>query len=273
MDQLLSHSQEIINRAVADYHPYAVVMMFSGGDDSLTAYHVARALGVPLTHFLHGITGTGIPDTTQFARQVGEQSGLCYIEADAGKAFELYVWRKGFFGIGHQAHALAYHILKHQRFRSALSRAIRQGIRGRNILMVNGIRWQESRNRERLDGQPIKVDGSNVWVNIINDWSQVDCINFLDDKERNPVTALLHRSGECMCGTMQSLEQRNEAAFWFPAWGKWLNELEQAVKARHGWGWGEPIPSWFKQAKAGQLFFDGFMPMCQNCAFTAGNGE
>lgn len=264
-------SQEIIEQAMSDYKPYAIVMMFSGGNDSLTAYHVARALDVPLTHFLHGVTGTGIPETTQFARQVGEQSGLCYIEANAGKLYEEHVWRKGFFGRGLQAHTYAYHQLKHKHFRKAISREIRQGQRGRNALLINGIRWQESQKRVRLQGQPITVDDTNrnIWVNIIHDWSVMDCTQFLADHQRNPVTELLHRSGECMCGTMQSQEQRKEAAFWFPHWGQWLDELEQAVKAKWGWGWGEPIPSWFSQAKAGQLFLDGFMPMCQNCQFQA----
>lgn len=262
-------SREIVEQAIADYQPYAIVMMFSGGNDSLTAYHVARALDVPLTHFLHGVTGTGIPETTQFARQVGEQSGLCYIEANAGKMYEKAVWKRGFYGHGVHAHTLAYHLLKKNEFERALSRHIRQGRRGRNVLLVNGLRWQESASRGRMQQRAIRADGSNIWVNIINDWTRLDCTQFLADHQRNPVTDLLHRSGECMCGTMQGQEQRKEAAFWFPHWGRWLDELERAVRAKWGWGWGEPIPPWFSQAKAGQLFMDGFMPMCQNCQFQA----
>jgi 3'-phosphoadenosine 5'-phosphosulfate sulfotransferase (PAPS reductase)/FAD synthetase len=271
MDSLFNRSREIINQAIADYKPYAIVMMFSGGDDSLTAYHVARALEIPLDYFLHGNTGTGIPQTTEFARRIGQESGLRYMEARAGKAFERYVWRKGFFGIGHDAHTMAYHILKHRRFRHSLSVHIRQRKQNRNILLINGARWQESSNRERLKEQPIKPDGPNVWVNIVNDWSRLDCAEFLADYQRNPVTELLHRSGECMCGTMQSQEQRKEAAFWFPEWGRWLDELEAAVMAKHGWGWGVPVPSWFSQAKAGQMFLPEFMPMCQGCAFANAN--
>jgi len=96
---LLNMSQQIINQAIADYSPYAIVMMFSGGHDSLAAYHVAKILNVPMTHFMHGITGTGIADTTDFARHIAEQSGLTYLEANAGNAYEKYVLRKGFFGI------------------------------------------------------------------------------------------------------------------------------------------------------------------------------
>lgn len=273
MDQLLSRSREIIEQAIRDYQPYAIVMMFSGGNDSLTAYNVARALDVPLTHFLHGITGTGIPETTQFCRQIGEKSGLSYIEANAGKAFEKAVWKRGFYGRGIHAHKLVYHLLKKIEFERTISRNIRQGKRGRNVLLINGVRWQESANRARVQDQPIRADVSNIWVNIVNDWSRLDCANFLADYPRNPVTELLHRSGECMCGTMQSQEERKEAAFWFPHWGKWLDELDRAIRDKFGWGWGEPIPSWFSQSQKGQMFLPDFQPMCQNCVFSGGNIE
>lgn len=269
-NSLFSRSQEIIDQAIADYQPYAIVMMFSGGDDSLTTYHVARALDIPITHFLHGVTGTGIPQTTEFARQIGEQSKLIYIEANAGKAYEEYVWRKGFFGRGEQAHTMAYHVLKNEWFEKALSQHIRRGKHGRNILLINGARWQESNNRERMKTNPIRrgrKNGPNIWVNLINDWTKHDCQQFLRDYERNPVTELLCRSGECMCGTMQSQEQRQEAAYWFPEWGRWLDELDQAVKEKHGWGWGEPTPSWIKPLKAGQIALPGFLPMCHSCSF------
>lgn len=265
---LLKRSREIINQAITDYQPYAVVMMFSGGDDSLTAYHVASALNAPLDYFLHGVTGTGIPETTQFARQIGEQSGLNYIEANAGDAYEKYVWRKGFFGRGEDAHTMAYHVLKHEHFEHALSGHIRKHKRGRNILLINGARWQESRNRERMKNQPIRrgrKNSPNIWVNVIHDWTRHDCQQFLRDYERNPVTELLCRSGECLCGTMQSQEQRQEAAYWFPEWGKWLDELETAVRTKHGWGWGEPTPGWLKARKNGQIAMPGFLPMCHSC--------
>lgn len=271
-DNLFKRSREIVNQAITEYRPYAIVLMFSGGDDSLSAYHVARAIGIPLSHFLHGVTGTGIPQTTEFARRVGEQSGLHYIEANAGNAYEKYVWRKGFFGRGEEAHKMAYHVLKNEHFEKALSHYIRKGQRGRNILLINGARWQESSNRERMKTEPIRrgrKGGPNVWVNVINDWTKHDCAQFLRDYERNPVTELLCRSGECFCGTMQSQEQRQEAAYWFPEWGKWLDDLEAAVRNKHGWGWGEPVPGWLKQRKAGQIAMPGFLPMCHSCEFAS----
>lgn len=252
-----------------EYQPYAIVMMFSGGHDSLAAYHISRQLQVPLTHFIHGVTGTGIQETTDFARRVGEQSGLRYLEANAGSAYENYVLRKGFFGVGGQAHEYTYHILKHRRFRHQIAQYIRQGQRGRNILLINGGRRSESTNRKMSMITPIKRDGPNIWVNIINDWSALERNEFIADYEHNPIYDILHRSGECLCGTMQSQETRKEISYWFPAWGNWLSNLEKEVCNRgFCWKWGEDLPPAIKAQKRlnkelnnGQLF----MPMCQSC--------
>lgn len=266
-------SREIIIRAIAQYNPYAIVVMFSGGDDSLTAYHLARYLGIPTTHFLHGVTNTGIIETTDFARMTGEQSGLRYIEANAGNAFDDYVLRKGFFGIGHMAHESAYHVLKSEHFKKTLSKHIRQGVRGRKIILLTGARKEESDNRKMMLAQTIKADGPNIWVSALSDWTKLDCLEFLDGHKRNPVTEILHRSGECLCGTMQSLETRREVSFWYPYWGKKIDSLEkEACKRGFCWGWGQDLPSVIKAKKArekaiknGQL---EWLPMCQNCKLT-----
>lgn len=274
MDTLLSQSQEIINRAVAEYQPYAVVLMLSGGHDSLLAYHVAKALAVPMTHIMHGVTGTGVKETTDFAQKVSEESGLRYLEAKAGRAYEQYILRKGFYGIGHKAHEMAYHTLKHQWFRHCLSVNIRQNKKGRNILLINGARRQESQNRKMSMINPVQPDGPNIWVNIVNDWSALDRNNFLSEYERNPVYDILHRSAECLCGTMQGLETRKEVSYWFPYWGEWLGGLEKEACSRgFCWKWGEDLPKAIKdqkkiekQVKNGQQW----LPMCQSCQLQVG---
>lgn len=274
---LLSESMNIVNRAIVDHDPYAVVLMLSGGDDSMTAGYVAKSLGIKVDFVLHGVTGTGIPEANEFARLVAPQFSDGYIEADAGDKYERYVLRKGFFGVGlDPAHKFAYHVLKKENFVHALSVNIRQRKRGRKIILLNGARRQESDNRRRRLIDPIRVDGSNIWVNIINEWSKRDCLDFIRDSggQRSPVAALLHRSGECLCGTTQTTETRMEASFFFPAWGKWLDDLESRV-AKKGfcWKWGEDVPPEFKARKnrekairAGQMdLFDDWLPMCQTC--------
>jgi 3'-phosphoadenosine 5'-phosphosulfate sulfotransferase (PAPS reductase)/FAD synthetase len=267
---MLQHSLEIYNQAVADYQPYATVLMLSGGNDSVAAAEVTKALGIPVNFVLHGITGTGIPATLDFVRRVGPGYGTHYIEANAGGAYEQYVLRKGFFGTDRTGHTYAYHILKHRRFGAAISKHIRQRRRRRKVLLLNGARLSESENRRKNLAEPIEPDRqnqSNVWVSLIHSWSKADRDNFLDSTNamRNPVTQKLCRSGECMCGTMQSKGDRVEAAYYYPEWGDWLDNLEQRVKGRgFDWGWGENMPKEVKPSCQLPLFAD-FQPACTSC--------
>lgn len=278
MNTLLQRSQDIVNQAIADYKPYAIVAMVSGGDDSRTALEVARLLDVPINFILHGITRTGVPETTEHVRQMAREIDARYIEADAGNAYENYVMRKGFFGRGHVAHTYAYHTLKAQPFRTAVSHHIRRGQRGRNVLLLNGVRRQESGNRKNNHISTVNLDPAsprNVWVSLIHHWSKRDCLDFLRERriERNPVTLLCHRSGECLCGTMQARDEAEEIAAFFPAWGAWWQDIRQRVTARFPWDWGDDLPPRIKARKmrekaikAGQLdLFDDWLPMCQSC--------
>jgi 3'-phosphoadenosine 5'-phosphosulfate sulfotransferase (PAPS reductase)/FAD synthetase len=265
MEDLLLGSKEIFERAELEYKPQGVVMMFSGGDDSLTAYHVAKELGIKIDFVIHGNTRTGIPDTTLFSRKKVEEMGDKYLEADAGNSYLNYVMRKGFFGKGLSAHAFSYHILKQDHFERVVSQHIRQRKRNFPILFLNGGRRDESENRKKQFLNPIKVTTrrkNDIWVNLINDWSKPDCKNYLSGNsiERCSVAINLCRSGECMCGTMQSNGDRKEAAFFYKQWGKDLDELEKKVKELHGFGWGENKP---KQKDKSQL--ELFQPMCVGC--------
>lgn len=256
-------SKEIIDRAIAEYKPYAIVLMLSGGDDSMTALEVCKRLNVPLTHIMHGITGTGIQETTDFVRKIVSNEKPVYLEANAGDAYVKYVMRKGFFGVGRSAHNFTYHILKAEHFRKTTSKFIRQHKHNRRILFVNGARRLESENRKVEFINPVKVVGNDIWVNIINEWDKPECMAFLPCTRRSRVAIKICRSGECMCGTMQSKVDRIEASLNFPAWGKWLDGLEKIVKEKHGWGWGEVMPKKKKQPEYFQA--ELFQPMCIGC--------
>lgn len=269
MNDLLRYSKEVIDRAIAEYKPKAIVMMLSGGDDSTTAYAVAKALGVKFDLIIHGYTRTGIRETTEFALEQAIRGNDNIVVADAGSSYVDYVMRKGFFGAGESAHNFAYHVLKIGHFRKAVSKHLRQGRRNYPILFVNGGRRQESKRRLVTMKDPYKVDPSqknNIWVNIINEWTKHDCLNFLEGNgiERSPVAKNLCRSGECMCGTMQSQGDREEAAFFYPEWGKWLDSLEKEVAKKFPWRWGENINKYHLAEMNGQLNI--FKPMCNDCS-------
>lgn len=248
-------------QAVEEFNPTHIVAMVSGGDDSAAAYEMAVQIGVKIDFIIHGKTGTGIPETTTHVLDHYGNKGPDLVIADAGDAYERYVMRKGFFGVGKDAHHFAYHVLKAQPFRTAISHNIRQRRRGIRVMLINGARKTESENRKQ-NLQPTRLERDNLWTNIIHDWSSGDRDQFLSYAGvcRNPVAKELCRSGECMCGTQQNQGDRNEAAAIYPHWGSWLDDLEGAVRRKHGFGWGEPYPK-PRDPLQGELFED----MCAEC--------
>jgi 3'-phosphoadenosine 5'-phosphosulfate sulfotransferase (PAPS reductase)/FAD synthetase len=268
---LLDRSAAIFHEAYQKYDPKLVVALVSGGNDSLTAYYVAaKYLHIKIDAVIHVHTGTGIPETLDFVR--GWAAGLKgsqYIERSAGSAFEDYVRRKGFFGVGRQAHPFAYHLLKASPLRKAMS-YLRMRRRRFPILMLTGIRLEESVNRKYYFSEnTIKPDPAapnNLFVNLIEHFSARDCLDLLNDVQapRNPVAALLHGSRECMCGTMQTDEDRAEAEYWYPKWGRWLRELDADVRKSFGYGWGEKTTHLRKRLPCKPT---DEMGMCQVCQY------
>lgn len=263
MERLIEGSARILRDAIERFNPTHFVSMVSGGKDSAASDQVARELGVKIDFVMHGNTGCGIEETSQFVRDAYGNVGE-FVEANAGTAYEDYVLRKGFFGMGPGAHGFAYRVLKATPFRKSISKHLRKGKRDVRILLLNGARKDESENRQKhlqVWRQDPAAPG-NIWVNLIHDWSQDDRDEYLDSRctPINPVAKALCRSGECMCGTMQTAAERVEAAALYPAWGKWLADLEREVIAKHGFGWGAPFP---KPRDPDQG--DMFLPMCSDC--------
>lgn len=264
----LESSVRILREAIDRFNPTHIVSMVSGGKDSAASDQVARELAAKIDLVIHGNTRCGIPETTQFVRDTYGRIGDL-AEADAGSAYESYVMRKGFFGQGYGAHGFAYRVLKATPFRKAVSKYIRHGKRDIRVLLLNGARKDESENRKaRLEvfRRDPAMKG-NIWVNLIHDWSQEARDSYLESRQTpiNPVAKALCRSGECMCGTMQTEAERIEASILYPSWGRWLSELEGEVRRKHGFGWGEPFP---RPRVEGQ--FDLFAPMCSDCLRKAG---
>jgi 3'-phosphoadenosine 5'-phosphosulfate sulfotransferase (PAPS reductase)/FAD synthetase len=257
----IGSSIRLMESVIANYQPTHIVAMVSGGRDSAAAYAIAEEMGLPIDLIMHGNTRTGIPETTQFVTDHYGSKRADFTVADAADAYERYVMRKGFFGKGRAAHNYSYRILKADPFRAAISRLIRQRKRGVRVMLLNGARKSESDNR-RLNLPEARLDKGNMWVNICHHWTAGARDAYLASRDVviNPVAIALCRSGECMCGTMQTKGDRNEASALYPAWGRWLNELEAAVKAKHGYGWDDTGPRYRNPNQA-----DLFQPMCVGC--------
>lgn len=267
-ETLMLESAEIVNQAIIKVNPYAICMMLSGGDDSVTALNVALMLGVKIDFIIHGITGTGLPCVREYVRKVANRYRIWLIEADAGDAFEKYVLRKGFFGRGVSAHSFSYHLLKINPFDKAISKHIVKGRTGRKLILLNGVRVEESENRADNFGEvTARWTRNNCWVNIIHWWNKKDCLELLEAEkiERNPASIELGRSCECNCGTMQSSVDIDRVSEFDKDFGKWMTGLRKAVIAKHGWDiWQNPTKQQIEMRKL-TADFPEFMPMCVGC--------
>jgi hypothetical protein len=211
-DSLLKECHEIVQHAIIDSNPYAICLMLSGGDDSVTALEVALMLGV---------------------------------------------------------HKFSYHLLKVNPFDKAISKYIRQGKLGRNIILLNGVRVDESDNRaDNFGDTTFRWQKKNNWVNIIHWLTKPQCLDILSDQgiERNPVSIALGRSGECNFGTMQSEADRMAASEFDPAWGEWMQRLRKEITLKFGWDIGQnPNKKALEAIKAEAQKLTEFMPMCIGC--------
>lgn len=270
-NELMRTSAEIVNKAIMDNDPYAIGLMLSGGDDSITSLEVAISLGIKIDFILHGVTGTGLADCRKFVHEVAARTGIKLYESNAGTAFEDYVKRKGFFGKGTSAHKYSYHVLKSGPFEMALAKNVTKRKPGRKILLLNGVRVEESDNRaDNFGDNPYRVRKHQIWVNIIHWWTKQNCLTFLEDKgiDRSPVAIALKRSGECNCGTVQSEADRLAAAEYDPAFKEWLWPIRKYCIAKFGWDIGQnPSKKAIEEIAQANKKSDDFMPMCTGCKY------
>lgn len=202
----------LINLAFIRYRTRELHALFSGGDDSLVATHIA-SLHPRFTGVLHLDTGTGIPETREFVIDTCKKYGWpLTIETPDSLSYRDLVLKghktkdgrvlRGFpYGIS--SHNTMYYYLKQR----SLQRFVRQRkrVHDDHIALVTGIRINESLRRMRsVLSMPISNHGAMVWLNPILKWNKPECLRYLEQHNisRNPVSVNLHRSGECLCGAL-----------------------------------------------------------------------
>jgi 3'-phosphoadenosine 5'-phosphosulfate sulfotransferase (PAPS reductase)/FAD synthetase len=260
----IERSAELLHQAIKEYQPTHIVSLVSGGLDSAANDQVAREVGTKVDFIMHGRTGAGIEDTTRFVLDEYGNKGPGFILADAGTKYEEYVERKGFFGVGIGAHMFSYHLLKKDPFTAAISREIVKKRLGYRIMLLTGARKSESANR-RVNLRLSKIYKGKLWFNSIFNWTSGERDQYIEacGIRKNPVAVQLCRSGECMCGTMQSQGDRLEASVLYPEFGAKLDYLDARAKRKFGFGWGEPMPI---PRDPNQLdIFEDFQPLCVGC--------
>ncbi|MFE6691057.1 hypothetical protein ACFVFQ_31895 [Streptomyces sp. NPDC057743] len=291
LDEAIVRSHQILNQALALYPIVGTYWLSSGGNDSAIVGHLLRGR---YNAVLHVNTGTGIPGTTQYVRDVATAWGDTLHELRPKNRYEDLVrgrviatvgpnkgirpvW-KGFPGPA--GHKVMYRHLKDEplmRFRRSIV-----GTEGRTkkVIYLGGMRWAETERRFR-NAEAIDADGAIIWVSPLVHWTDAHMREYRarhrcqQDHEHaqhrlctpnalplNEVTEHLHMSGECLCGSFAKPGELDEIAFFYPEVAERLRALEGEVEAA-----GIPACKWGRKPPKAQGA--GSVPagrLCSSCA-------
>lgn len=255
---LISQAHDILDDAIRAHadgrRVVATAILYSGGNDSTTLAHMFRERA---THAIHANTTIGIEETREFVRNTCEEWGLPLIERTAPTSYRDLVLERGFPGPA--MHFKMYQRLKERALRQAQRELVTDPLKER-VVFVAGRRRAESKRRETV---PIHERiGSAIWASPLAFWTSLDMNTYRlmhGDVPRNPVSGLLHMSGECLCGAFAHPGELDEIGQWFPGVRDEIKALEAAVRAA---GHPEPFCTW-GHGRGGKPSESG--PMCSSC--------
>lgn len=254
----------------------AVVILFSGGNDSTTLAHLFRHTA---SHAAHANTGIGIEATRQFVRDTCAGWDLPLIEKHPlpGQTYRDIVlgryrakngkqpWPGGFPGPA--AHFMMYRMLKERALRQVRKELVTNP-RKQRVIYLTGVRTAESARRlmTTTAAGAVRREGSVVWVSPLIGWSALDLNAYRRvhaDVPVNGVSANLHMSGECLCGAFAHHGELDEIEFWYPEMAAEIRALEAEVQAlgvgdeaHCQWGWDKNRDR-EKPSRSG--------PLCKSC--------
>lgn len=274
----LKWSKELCAKIVKDHKPYAVIVGLTTGFDSNVALKLATMFLNVDAAFTCNTTIAAVETLSNCEKVAKNVYGLKWIcepppyngiKQNKNTYFEL-VKKHGFPGKTKTAHNWMYRYLKDHTLNKIVT-GIRKGKRNRPILIISGARKHESVRRMGTS-KDVTVQGSNIWLNICNEWTNSEvhafaCDNNLD-QYRSPISKSIGISGECFCGCFAGKGELNEIKFASPSTfekldsiQKWLNE-----NTRMKWGYEESPPKSWTLEKHGQInMFDNQMIMCSTC--------
>lgn len=253
---------EIISVANQNFPTVAKFVGFSGGFDSLVATHWAMN-NVPGCQVFHANTGIGIERTREFVRETCAKNNwpLREIRAkeDCGKDYDAIVEKNGFPGPA--SHSKMFQALKERPVRKLLMSCKTK--RSDQIMLITGIRMDESVRRSGYKYSVIDFVGNVLWVNPFYYKTREWFAEYIEkhNLQQNPVSKILGMSGECLCGAFAHAGEMQLIKLVCPETYARLKKLEETVKPKHGWGWEEGPPRGGKKKTESKMF----MPFCVGC--------
>ncbi len=262
---------------INQHDPRYVIALFSGGGDSTVSTHVS-AQHPRFSFALKIDTGIGVPQTNEFVRSTAAKWGIelreyravDYVRADGTRDPQVYrdlVLKWGFPGPA--GHGLMFQRLKERALRHALRDLELK--RGEVVFLISGCRSDESARRMANTDEFQKWEGQKYFVAPIWDWTKADVNTYIRENgiHPNPVTKVIHKSGECLCGAFAKPGELEELRTWYPDVAAEIEQLEHDARAAgFPWGWEGAPPKWFTRHSRGQDFLPGMIPegvLCSSC--------
>lgn len=228
----------------------AVVALYSGGNDSTTLAHLTRPW---VTHLAHANTTVGLEKTREFVRETAAGWGVPLVERSSPKHWEdsyrALVLERGFPGPG-QHYKMFQRLKEHALY--AIARELAPDGNRQRVLFLAGRRREES--QRRADVPEMERRDFIMWCSPLVAWTKLDlntyrlmCAEGGEPVPANPVSDILHMSGECLCGSFAHKGELEEIALWFASDPglQVIAELEELLKGREDippkrrrWGWG-----------------------------------
>ena len=224
---------EIVNLAIKEHKPTKTYILSSGGNDSMVLLDYC-AERIPYDSVIHINTGTGVTEngvalTSHFIRDYCEGKGYPFIELHPPKSYEeVFIDQPIIDGLpGPGMHHIAYTRLK-ERPLLAFIQQQKQAHKDR-IMLLTGIRFDESRIRMGYKGSVVDRRGAAVWVNPIYFWTNEKMKQYRAERglPQNPVSEHIHISGECLCGSFAKPGELDEIRFFFPETAARIEEWER----------------------------------------------
>lgn len=279
-DELLTSALAVIDQGFATgvkykrihrpMHPEFMAPLFSSGNDSLCACHVASQ------HPRFGgkvymiDTGIGAQAARDHAWATCQEHGWQLVKLKSPDTYEKFIRERGFPGPG--MHQWAYNRLK--------ERCVRMIVRRKRVALITGCRSQES-VRRMGHVEPIKVgnpttrNGVEVmesmnwyWLAPCHDWSAEEQSAYIDAHglTRNPLKVLLGMSGECFCGAFASPGEYDRVRRFAPDVADEIDRLTEIAKecGKHA-VWGTRPPG----SQKGKVQVKRSGPLCGGCEVKA----
>jgi 3'-phosphoadenosine 5'-phosphosulfate sulfotransferase (PAPS reductase)/FAD synthetase len=274
--QLLNQSYEIYDYCVQHLvrddgrELKATLLLFSGGNDSTFLFHLFKTVA---DYAVHINTTIGIEETREFVRDTCRNNDVDLIEAlpPDGNTYRDLILDMGF--PGPNAHHLMYQRLKERCLDTVRKQFITNKHRHR-VIYLSGRRRSES--HRRAVAPFFDKDGSAVWCAPILNWTKHDITTYkklYGGIPVNPVTELIHMSGECLCGAFATAGEWEQLKMFFPQTAEMIHQLEHDVAEhadvadyRKQWGWGQ-YPQNHHRARAKRPQDNKIGPLCSSCEY------